>query len=257
MTHRGLKTSIAWWCFERSLDPNQLIEAAVECGYAGIEFVPPEHWQRVVDAGLTIAAIGGHGSITDGLNRRDGHDRIEAEILANIERAHTWGIPNLICFSGNRSGLDDAAGTERTAEGLRRVAHAAEEAQVTLVLELLNSRVDHPDYQCDRTEWGVQVCERVNSPRVQLLYDVYHMQIMEGDLIRTIRQYHRHIGHYHVAGNPGRHEPDVGQEINYPAVYEAIRETGYDGFVGMEFVPSGEPIAALRAARTQAAIGRR
>jgi hydroxypyruvate isomerase len=243
-----MKTSVAWWCFERELGPERLVEAAVRGGYAGMELVPREDWPRVVVAGLTIAAVGGHVSLGDGLNRRENHDRIEGELVANLALAGEWGIPNLICFSGNRGGLDDAAGAENTAEGLRRVAKAAEEAGVTLVLELLNSRVDHPDYQCDRTEWGVRVCEWVDSPRVKLLYDVYHMQIMEGDLIRTIQTHHAQFGHYHIAGNPGRHEPDASQEINYPPIYRAIRETGFAGFIGMEFVASGEPVAALRAA---------
>jgi hydroxypyruvate isomerase len=165
--------------------------------------------------------------------------------------AERWKIPILICFSGNRAGLDDETGAAQTADGLRRVAAAAEHAGVTLALELLNSRVNHPDYQCDRTAWGVKVCELVDSPAVKLLYDVYHMQVMEGDLIRTIQCHHPHIGHYHVAGNPGRHEPDDSQEIGYSAVYRAIRATGYTGFVGMEFTPRGDPVAALRAAFAQ------
>lgn len=244
----GMKTAVAWWCFERALEPDVLVAAAVAGGYDGVELAPREEWQRVVDAGLALASDRGHLPLEDGLNRRENHDRIEAEILERLAAAEEWGIPNLICFSGNRAGLGDEAGAENTAEGLRRVAKAAEEAGVTLILELLNSKVDHPDYQCDRTAWGVQVCQWVDSPRVKLLYDVYHMQIMEGDLVRTIQTYYPWFGHYHVAGNPGRHEPDAGQEINYPAVYRAIRDTGYDGYVGVEFVPTGDPIAALRAA---------
>lgn len=244
-----MKAAVAWWCFEQVLGPAELVQAAVDGGYEGMELVPEEHRQRVVDAGLTLASDRGHAPLEVGLNRRENHDRIEREILANLKQAQEWGIPNLICFSGNRNGLDDTAGAETTAEGFRRVATAAQEAGVTLVLELLNSKVDHPDYQCDRTDWGVKVCESVNSPRVKLLYDVYHMQVMEGDLIRTIQTEHQWFGHYHIAGNPGRHEPDEGQEINYPPVYRAIRGTGYDGFIGVEFVPSGEPVAALRAAR--------
>ena len=243
-----MKTAVAWWCFERALGPEELVTAAVQGGYDGIELAPQEEWRRVVDAGLVLASDRGHAPLEDGLNRRENHDRIEAEILERLALAQEWGIPNLICFSGNRGDLDDATGAENTAEGLRRVAQAAEEAGVTLVLELLNSKVDHPDYQCDRTEWGVKVCESVNSPRVKLLYDIYHMQIMEGDLIRTIRTHHAWFGHYHVAGNPGRHEPDDSQEINYPAIYGAIRETGYDRFVGVEFLPTVDPAAALRAA---------
>ena len=140
-------------------------------------------------------------------------------------------------------------GSSNTARGLARVAKAAEEAGVTLALELLNSKIDHPDYQCDHTAWGVQVINQVNSPAVKLLYDVYHMQVMEGDVIRTIETHHDAFAHYHVAGNPGRHEPDRGQELWYPAIYRAIAATGYDGYVGMEFVPRGDPIASRCARR--------
>ncbi len=244
-----LKQSVSWWCFARAgVAPEKLVSASAEIGYAGIELVGEEHWPLIVDHGLTIAAIGGHQSLTDGLNRRENHDRIEKELHHNLELAVKWGIPNLICFSGNRQGLDDQKGIEITADGLSRVAKEAEQAGVNLVLELLNSKVDHQDYQCDHTSWGVAVCERVNSPRVKLLYDIYHMQIMEGDLIRTIGQQHAHFGHYHTAGNPGRHDLDQAQELNYPAIVRAIRATGYQGFVGQEFIPQGEPLAALRAA---------
>jgi hydroxypyruvate isomerase len=148
-----------------------------------------------------------------------------------------WGIPTLICFSGNRGTLDDETG----AAALSKLAPAAESAGVTLVLELLNSKVDHPDYQCDRTAWGVKVCESVSSPRVKLLYDIYHMQIMEGDIIRAIQ-------HYHTAGNPGRNALYETQELNYRAIASGIAATGYEDFVGHEFIPKGEPVAALRQA---------
>ncbi len=155
-------------------------------------------------------------------------------------------IPNLLCFSGNRNGLDDEVGAEITAAGLARIAPAAEEAGVTLVLELLNSKVDHPDYQADHTAWGVQVCRAVGSPRVKLLYDIYHMQIMEGDIIRTIQAVHPFIGLYHTAGNPGRNDLDDEQELNYAAILRAIRATGYTGYISHEFIPKGDPAAALR-----------
>ena len=229
------------------MSPDELIAAAADIGYAGFDLVPAEHWSAIRDAGLEIASIFGHQSLQDGLNKRSNHDRIEGEILENIEQAQNLGIHGLVCFSGNRHG-DDDDGVEVTAAGLCRVAGAAEEAGVDLVLELLNSKVDHPEYQCDSTAWGVEVMERVGSPRVKLLYDIYHMQIMEGDLIRTIRQYNQYFGHYHTAGNPGRNELDENQEIYYPAVIKAIEETGYDGFVGHEFVPLGDPVTSLRQA---------
>jgi hydroxypyruvate isomerase len=182
------------------------------------------------------------------LNRKENHSRIEEELLKNIELAAKYEIPSLIVFSGNRRGISDEEGIDNTVEGLLRVVKAAEEKGVTLCLELLNSKYDHKDYQCDRTWWGVEVCKRVNSPRVKLLYDIYHMQIMEGDLINTIRQNIKFIGHFHTAGVPGRRDIDEEQEINYRAVMRAIAETGYDGYVGHEFVPKGDPIEALKKA---------
>jgi len=244
-----LKQSISWWCFvPRAMAPEALIRAAVEIGYDAVELVPPEYWQLAKQHGLGIASMNGHASIGEGLNRREHHDRIEREILANLELASQWGIPNLICFSGSRAGLGDAQGAEIAAEGLRRVAPAAEAAGVTLVIELLNSKIDHPDYQGDRTYWGAEVCRMVGSPRVKLLYDIYHMQVMEGDIIDTIRRHSDLIGHYHTAGVPGRHEIGDTQELNYPAIVRAIAATGYTGYIGQEFVPQGEPRAALKAA---------
>lgn len=249
-----MKQSFAWWPFQRSaVAPEVLARHAAQIGYAATELAPPESWPLIADHGLGVASIGGHASIKSGLNRRENHDRIEREILANLGLAAKWGIPHLICFSGSRDDVDDHTGIENTAEGLRRVAHAAEEAGVTLVLELLNSKVDHPGYHCDRSWWGVEVCERVASPRVKLLYDIYHMQIMEGDVIRTIQTYHQHFAHYHTAGNPGRRDPDATQELNYPAIYRAIANTGHTGYIGHEFTPSGDPLDALKAAYTACA----
>jgi hydroxypyruvate isomerase len=246
---QSIRQSISWWCFvPDKLTPEALVGAAAEIGYDAVELVGQEYWQLAKEHGLHIAAVNGHQSIADGLNQRENRVRIERELTANIALAARWGIPNLICFSGNRRGLDDATGAEITAENLRVVAKRAEDAGVTLVLELLNSKVDHPDYQCDRTACGVKVCQMVNSPRVKLLYDIYHMQIMEGDVIRTIRENYPYFGHYHTAGNPGRHELDESQELNYPPIVRAIRDTGYDGYLGQEFIPTGEPRAALKAA---------
>jgi hydroxypyruvate isomerase len=173
---------------------------------------------------------------------------LASSIHANLALASEWGIPNLIVFSGSRGGLTDEAGAEATSAGLRRVARAAEAAGVTLVLELLNSKVDHPDYQCDHTDWGLQVVRAVGSPRVKLLYDIYHMQIMEGDLIRNLQAAAGEIGLVHTAGNPGRHDLDDEQEIHYPGVLRALAATGYRGYVAHEFLPKGEPATAMRAA---------
>jgi hydroxypyruvate isomerase len=243
------KTSFTWWSFgERGATTDELLRGAAAMGYDAVELAPDHLWPAMTDAGLAIATHGGHSSIPSGLNRAENHDRIEREITANLELAQRWHIPVLICFSGTREGLDDDAGLEQTVLGLLRVAKAAEDAGVTLALELLNSKIDHPDYQCDHTDWAVRVVDQVNSPRVQVLYDVYHMQIMEGDIIRTITEYGDRFAHYHVAGNPGRHEPNRTQELWYPAIYEAINATGYDGYVGMEFIPTGNPLTSLQAA---------
>jgi hydroxypyruvate isomerase len=244
------KQSFSWWNLtDAPISDEALIEAGARLGYDGIEMPNRELWPLIRDSGLSIVSINGHQSIEAGFNRRGHHDRIEREIAGNLDLAVAWNIPLLICFSGNRDGLDDAAGAETTAEGLRRVAPLAEDAGVTLVLELLNSKVDHPDYQCDHTAWGVDVCRRVDSPNVKLLYDIYHMQIMEGDIIRTVQETVAFIGHYHTAGNPGRHELDGRQELNYRPIAEAIAATGYAGYIGHEFIPTRDPVEGLREAR--------
>ena len=240
-----------FWKGTTEADIRPLIKTAKQVGYAAFEF-----WFRDAspfdlllalskEYDLPIAAICGHYSIPEGLNKPENHDRIRNEILASIEVAQEHGIRNLICFSGNREGKDDTTCISIVADGLAQVAEAAEKAGITLVMELLNSKVNHPDYQCDHTAWGVEVCERVGSRAVKLLYDIYHMQIMEGDLIRTITENIKHIGHFHTAGNPGRSDPDETQEINYPAISHAISETDYDGYVGHEFKPKGNPLDAL------------
>jgi hydroxypyruvate isomerase len=243
-----IKQSLSWWCYARNADPDELIKAAARIGYASIEMLPEELWPKVKDAGMEIAIIGGHGTLTNGLNKRENHGRIADELHRNIDKAAANGVPSLIAFSGNREGLSDEEGAEITAEGLRPVMPYAEEKGVTVCIELLNSKVDHADYQCDRTDWGVKVCQLVGSERCKLLYDIYHMQIMEGDIIRTIRSHGQYFGHYHTAGNPGRRDMDETQEMYYPAIMRAIAESDYDGYVGHEFIPKGDTIEAIRAA---------
>jgi len=246
-----IKQSLSHWCYGK-VKIEDLAREAARIGYRSIEMSGADTWTAIKKHGLAIAIIGGHGTLTNGLNRRENHDRIEKEIRRNIDVAVENGIPSLICFSGNRGGISDDEGAKNTADGLKRVAGYAEEKKITLCLELLNSKVDHKDYQADHTSWGVDVCKRVGSPRVKLLYDVYHMQIMEGDLIRTIRSSIEYIGHFHTGGNPGRNDIDDTQEIHYPAVMRAIAETKYDGYVSHEFVPKGktpeEIIAAIEKA---------
>ncbi len=243
-----INQSLSWWCYARNQDASTLIKKAAEIGYASIEMLPEDLWPQVKDAGMQIAIIGGHGTLTDGLNKRENHSRIADELHRNIDKAAENGIPSLIAFSGNRNGLSDEEGAEITAEGLRPVMQHAEEKNINICIELLNSKVDHADYQCDHTTWGVKVCQLVGSPKALLLYDIYHMQIMEGDIIRNIRDYHQYFGHYHTAGNPGRRDMDETQEMYYPAIMRAVAETGYTGYVGHEFIPKGDVIEAIQAA---------
>ena len=230
-----------------------MLSGAKKMGYYGVDLIEEELWPAVKKHGLAIVAVNGHRSIEDGLNRKKSAERIERELRRNIAKAREWGIPVLICFSGNQRGMSDEAGLRQCAETLGRVAGAAEQAGVALAVELLNSKVDHPDYQCDRTSWGVELCRRVGSPAVKLLYDIYHMQVMEGDVIRTIREHRADIAHYHTAGNPGRGQPDETQELNYPVIYRAIAETGYGGVISHEFLPSGKPLKAMERAYEECA----
>ncbi|MGB9594805.1 MAG: hydroxypyruvate isomerase family protein [Candidatus Poribacteria bacterium] len=243
-----IKQSVCYWCFANKVKPEDLIKESAKIGYASIEMPPQEYYGMIRDHGMVIATAIGHASLTDGLNKRSNHDRIEQEILKNLEVAKKNGIVCLICFSGNRNGLSDEEGLDVTTEGLMRVAKAAEDAGIYLVLELLNSKRDHKDYQCDHTAWGAEVIKRVNSPKVKLLYDIYHMQIMEGDIIQTIKDNIQYIGHFHTAGNPGRRDLDEDQELYYPAIMRTIASTDYDLYVGQEFVPKGDPIEALKTA---------
>jgi hydroxypyruvate isomerase len=244
-----IKQSVTWWSFAlRGMTIERLVRVAADIGYEAIELVEQEYWPLIKDHGLAIASLKGQSLIEEGFNRRAHHDRLEREVRANIALAAQWGIPNVIVFSGNREGLDDKTGAEITAEGLKRLARVAEGEGVTLVLELLNSKIDHPDYQADKTPWGVEVCQMVDSPAVRLLYDIYHMQIMEGDIIRTIRQYHDYFAHYHTAGNPGRHEIDKRQELQYEPIIQAIVATGYQGYLGQEFIPTEDPEVSLKQA---------
>jgi len=244
-----IKHSFAWWSFAtESVSPDALIRTAADLGYDGIEMAPQEHWQAIKDHGLTLVNTQGHPLIAEGLNRREHLAMIEKELQAKLELAQSWGLPQLICFSGDRQGLANDEGLDVTAESLTKLAPLAEDAGVVLTLEVLNSKVDHPDYQADKTAWAAEVCQRVDSPNVKILYDIYHMQIMEGDVIRTIAEHHDLIAHYHTAGNPGRHDLDDKQEINYPPIFRAIAETGYSGFIGQEFVPKGDSLKALETA---------
>ena len=247
--HGRLKQSVSRWCFGKmSLD--ELASHAVRIGYQGIDLLGPDEWAAVRKHGLIcpMAMLGAPVTIDKGLNRVENHAPILDALRKGIDLAAEAQVPNLVCFSGNRAGMSDAEGLDNCARGLVQVAGHAEKKGVTLCVELLNSKVDHKDYMCDHTAWGVALVKKVGSPRVKLLYDIYHMQIMEGDVIRTIRENVDSIAHFHTAGVPGRHDIDGSQELNYGAVCRAIAETGYKGFVAQEFVPAGDPLRALEEA---------
>ena len=182
------------------------------------------------------------------MNRTENHASIEQAFRTNIPKAAAAQVPNVITFSGNRAGMSDEEGARNTITGLNRIKKIAEDHGVTICLELLNSKHDHPDYMCDHTTWGVRVVQEVNSPNVKLLYDIYHMQIMEGDLIDTIRKNIQWLGHFHTGGVPGRHELDGTQEVQWDGVMRAIADSGFKGYVAHEFVPTGDPLASLRKA---------
>lgn len=248
-----IKQSICYPLFKPAqMSLEDLFKTAAAIGYAAVElWGRGDDFEDVVSLakrhGLAIASMCGHTSLADGLNKRSNHDRIEEELKASIDTAARVGIPGLICFSGNRQPYQsDYEAIDAVAEGLLRAAPYAEKKGVNLNLELLNSKVDHPGYLCDHTPWGVAVCERVNSPNVKLLYDIYHMQIMEGDIIRTIRENIRWIGHFHTAGNPDRRDMDDTQEMNYAGICRGIAAAGYGHYVGHEFRPKGDPVECLR-----------
>lgn len=229
-----------------SLD--ELCELAKELGIGSVELLSEDQLRIPAKHGLTCAVANGPGGITKGWNRRENHDELVAKSEALLPKVAAAGIPQMIVFSGNRAGLSDSEGLKNCAEGLRRITPIADKCGVTIIMELLNSKVDHGDYMCDHTAWGVKLCKEVGSDRFKLLYDIYHMQVMEGDVIRTIRDNHQYIAHYHTAGNPGRSNLDDSQELNYKAICEAIVGTGFQGWVAQEFMPRGDARTSLAAA---------
>jgi hydroxypyruvate isomerase len=245
-----LRHSVCRWCY-RGIQLPELAAAAKAIGLESIELLGPEDWPVVRQLGLTCAMANGPSTIPEGINRVETHARLVPAFHERIRAAAAAGIPNVIVFSGNRAGMSDEQGLENCVLALKQIVPEAERAGVTVCMELLNSRVNHKDYMCDRTPWGVELVKRIGSERFKLLYDIYHMQIMEGDVIRTIRDNAAFIGHYHTAGNPGRHEftrPEDVQELNYVAIMQAIREAGYRGFIGQEFIPVRDPLTSLREA---------
>jgi hydroxypyruvate isomerase len=244
-----LKQSVSRWCFG-SMSLEELVHHAARIGYKGIDLLGPDQWPTVRKLGLVcpMGMVGAPVTIEKGLNRVENHPPILEALRKAIDLAAEAQVPNLVCFSGNRAGMSDQEGLENCARGLVQLAGQAEKKGVTLCVELLNSKVDHKDYMCDHTAWGAALVKKVGSPRVKLLYDIYHMQIMEGDVIRTIRENIDAIAHFHTAGVPGRHDIDGSQELHYPAICRAIADAGFSGFVAQEFVPTGDPLRALEEA---------
>jgi hydroxypyruvate isomerase len=244
----NIRQSVSRWCYQ-STPLDKLCDYAAQIGLKGIDLLNSEDWEVPPRFGLicTMGYAGG-GEIKSALNRTENHAAIEQAFRKYIPLAANAGVPNVITFSGNRDGISDEEGAKNTINGLNRVKKIAEDHGVTICMELLNSKVDHPDYMCDHTAWGVRVVQAVNSPRVKLLYDVYHMQIMEGDLIRTIQKNIGWIGHFHTGGVPGRHELDGAQEVQWDGVMRAIAAANFRGYVAHEFAPSRDPFTSLRQA---------
>jgi hydroxypyruvate isomerase len=247
--------SVCRWCYDK-VELDDLCKASKAMGLASIDLVEVKQFETLKRYDLISAMVSGvPGGIVSGLNQRENHDKIVAFFEQVAPQVANAGCKNIICFSGNRRGMSDEQGLENCAIGLKRVMPICERHNVVAVMELLNSKIDHKDYMCDHTRWGVELCKRVGSERFKLLYDIYHMQIMEGDVIRTIRGDKSrgidaaapYIAHYHTGGVPGRAEIDDSQELYYPAIMKAILETGFKGFVAQEFVPKRpDVLASLR-----------
>ena len=244
-----LKQSAARWCYSK-IAMDDLCRQAAELGLSGLDLVDEKDWPTCAKYGLVPAIVSGAGTIPVAWNRKENHEKLEQDMRNNIAKAVAAKAPNVITFSGNRRGLADDEGRDNCILGLKRVAKMGEDAGITICLELLNSKVDHKDYQCDHTKWGVEVVKAVGSPRVKLLYDIYHMQIMEGDVIRTIRENIQYIGHFHTGGVPGRHELDDTQELNWRTVAQAIADLKFEGYFAHEFVPLKDPMTSLKQAIT-------
>lgn len=242
--------SVCKWCYDK-IPLETMCKAGKEMGLQSIELLTVDDFPTLKKYDLSCAMVSGvPGGIPSGLNRLENHDRIVEFFEQSIPKVAEAGHPNIICFSGNRKGLSDEKGIENCAIGLKRIVGLAEKHKVTVCMELLNSKVNHKDYMFDHIAWGVDVIKRVNSPRVKILYDIYHAQIMDGDIVRNIRDHYQWIGHFHTGGNPGRHDIDESQELNYPFIAKAIGDLGYTGFITHEYSPEQghDPVATLEKA---------
>jgi hydroxypyruvate isomerase len=235
----NINHSVCRWCYG-SIPWEEFIEGVKTIpGLKSIEITKAEEWPLLIKNGLTAAVgTGSFANIREGFNRTENHAKLEQPYINLIDQAAENGVPNVIVFSGDRKGMDEGVGLENCAAGLDKIVKHAEKKGVTVIMELLNSKVDHKDYMCDNTPWGKALVDKIGSSQFKLLYDIYHMQIMEGDVIATIKNNHEYFAHYHTGGVPGRNEIDETQELYYPAIMKAIVETGYKGYVGQEFRPT-------------------
>ncbi len=239
--------SVCKWCYPK-LSVEELAAEAKKMGIVAVDLLRANEYEAAQKYGLTPSMGYACTTIPDGLNNKALHPKFEAEFREAVDLAAKAKVPNLICFSGNRRGMSNEEGWENCTLFLRKMMPVAEDKGINIQMELLNSKVNHKDYMCDHTAWGVELAKRVGSPRFKLLYDIYHMQIMEGDVIRTIRDNAQYIGHYHTGGVPGRNEIDQSQELYYPAIVKAIIDLGFTGFMAHEFIPKREPLASLKEA---------
>jgi len=247
-----IKQGITRGVFGRDANIEDCCQKAAALGIRGFDLIGPADWPTLKKYGLVPSMYppGPGGTIPDALNRKENHDRLEKSMRAAIDESAVNGVPNVITFSGNRRGMADAEGADNCVVFLNKVKGQAEDKGITICMEYLNSKVNHKDYMFDHIAWGVDVMKRVNSPRVKILFDIYHAQIMDGDIVRNIRDHFQWIGHFHTGGNPGRHEIDQTQELNYPFVMQAILDLGYTGFVSHEYSPSpgNDPVQTLEKA---------
>lgn len=248
-TKGKINHSACRWCYNK-MPLEELADKAKSLGLKSIELLNPDEWDVMIKRGMTCAiSNGGSLGIPKGFNDVQYHDQLQSEYEKIIPKAADKGIPNIIVFSGNRGTITDKIGMEHCAKGLSKLVKLAEKHKVNLIMELLNSKVDHKDYMCDNTKWGAGLVDKIGSPNFKLLYDIYHMQIMEGDVIATIKKYKDYIGHYHTGGVPGRNEINDTQELNYKAIMNAIVSTGFKGFVAQEFIPTRtKPMESLKEA---------
>jgi hydroxypyruvate isomerase len=239
-----IKQAACRWCYNK-IPAEDFARECARLGLKSVDLAPQSEWSILKKYGLAPTMIGGGTTIPDGFNRKENHAGIEERFRESVKNAVEIGAPSIIVFSGNRKGMSDQEGLENCAIGLKKVMPMAEDKGILVCMELLNSKVNHPDYMCDRTPWGVELVKRVGSPQFRLLYDIYHMQIMEGDVIRTMRENAQFIGHLHTGGNPGRNEIDETQELNYRAIAKAIVEMGFTGYMAHEFIPKRDPLTSL------------